>query len=77
VSYIYLDPKWYGYNPMRFLLESLIDLNNNLALVGGRLYILQGNPVNIFKMIKEKIGLNFITYEQVFFLYNIYFIFWT
>lgn len=70
---IYLDPKWYGYNPMRFLLESLIDLNNNLSLVGGRLYILQGNPVNIFKMIKEKIGLNFITYEQVFFFIYIFF----
>ncbi|XP_022178571.1 cryptochrome-1 isoform X2 [Myzus persicae] len=58
------NAKWYGYNPMRFLLESLKDLNKNLTLVGGCLYILQGNPVNIFKIIKEKIGLNFITFEQ-------------
>lgn len=72
---IYLDPKWHGYNPIRFLLESLIDLNNNLALVGGRLYMLRGNPVNIFKMIKEKIGLDCITFEQVFFyIYTFYFL---
>jgi len=73
---IYLDAKWYGYNPMRFLLESLINLNNNLTLVGGRLYILQGNPVNIFKFIKENIGLNLITFEQVLF-FNTFFTFLT
>lgn len=60
---------------MRFLLESLIDLNKNLSLVGGRLYILRGNPVNIFKIIKEKIGLNFITFEQVFMYIYIHYFF--
>lgn len=50
---------------MRFLLESLDDLNTNLIKLGGCLYILQGNPVNIFNRIKEEIGLNLITYEQV------------
>lgn len=52
---------------MRFLLESLNDLNDNLTLYGGRLYILQGNPVDIFKRIKETIGIDLITFEQVFF----------
>lgn len=58
---------------MRFLLESLIDLNDTLTLYGGCLYILRGNPVNIFKEIKENIGLNLITFEQVihFFAINI------
>lgn len=60
-----LDPEMIGYNPMCFLLESLNNLNDNLTSRGGCLYILQGNTVNIFKMINEKIGLNLITYEQV------------
>lgn len=50
---------------MRYLLESLIDLNSKLVLRGGCLYMLCGNPVNIFKRIKEEIGLNLITFEQV------------
>ncbi|XP_025414102.1 cryptochrome-1 [Sipha flava] len=53
-----------GFNPMRFLLESLKDLNDTLTLYGGCLYILQGNPVNVFKEIKEKIGLDVLTFEQ-------------
>lgn len=72
--FVYLDTKWYGYNRLRFLLESLKDLNNNLTLVGGHLHILQGSPVKIFQMIKEKIGLDFITFEQVLLLSNTYFI---
>lgn len=50
---------------MRYLLESLIDLNSKLVLRGGCLYMLCGNPVSIFKRIKEEIGLNLITFEQV------------
>lgn len=50
---------------MRFLLESLKDLNENLALHGGCLYLLQGNAIDVFKRIKEEIGLNLITFEQV------------
>lgn len=52
---------------MRFLLESLKDLNDQLTLRGGCLYILQGNPVDIFKKIYEEIGLDLITFEQVIF----------
>lgn len=50
---------------MRFLLESLKDINDTLNLHGGCLYLLQGNPVEIFKKIKKEIGLNIVTYEQV------------
>lgn len=63
---LYLDTKLIGFNPMRFLLESLRDLNDTLTLYGGRLYILQGNPVDIFEAIKENIGLDVITFEQVY-----------
>lgn len=54
---------------MRYLLESLKDLNKRLTLVGGSLYILQGNPVTIFKSIKDKMGLNLITFQQVIFFF--------
>jgi deoxyribodipyrimidine photolyase len=56
---------------MRFLLESLKDLNDTLTLYGGCLYILQGNPVNVFKEIKEKIGLDVLTFEQVMHFFEI------
>lgn len=50
---------------MRYLLESLKDLNDNLALHGGCLYLLQGNPIDVFKKIKTEIGLDLLTFEQV------------
>ncbi|XP_050438858.1 cryptochrome-1-like [Adelges cooleyi] len=58
------DPELTGYNRMRFLLESLKDLDENLKSNGGRLYILQGNAVTIFKIIQQEIGLDLITFEQ-------------
>lgn len=54
---------------MCFLLESLKNLNDNLILHGGCLYILQGNTVNILKQINEKIGIDLITYQQVSIIY--------
>lgn len=36
-----------GYNRMRFLLESLQDLDESLKKYGGRLYIFHGDPVKI------------------------------
>lgn len=62
---IYTDSRSIGYNPIRFLLESLKDLNDRLTLHGGCLYILRGNPIEIFKRIKDEIGLDLITFEQV------------
>ncbi|XP_050432639.1 cryptochrome-1-like [Adelges cooleyi] len=58
------DPELTGYNRMRFLLESLKDLDENLKVRGGRLYVLQGDPVAIFKRIQQEIGLDLITFEQ-------------
>jgi len=46
-------------------MESLSDLNDKFTLLGGRLYMLRGNPVHIFERIKEEVGLNSITFEQV------------
>lgn len=54
-----------GYNRMRFLLESLNDLNKQLKAVGGRLYMLQGQPIQIFQRLKEEIGVTRICFEQV------------
>lgn len=59
------DAKNVGYNPLRYLFESLVDLNKKLTNHGGSLYMLRGDPVLIFKRIKEKVGLNLITFEQV------------
>lgn len=66
--FVYLGDRKIGYNRMRFLLESLKDLDDNLKLRGGCLYILQGNPVDIFEKIKNEIGLDLVSFEQV----NIY-----
>ena len=57
--------KHVGYNRMRFLLESLNDLDRQLKAVGGKLYILQGQPTQIFQTLKEKIGVTRICFEQV------------
>lgn len=53
-----------GYNRMRFLLESLNDLDRQLKAVGGRLYMLQGQPTQIFQRLKEEIGLTHVCFEQ-------------
>lgn len=55
-----------GYNQMKFLLESLKDLDEQLRQVNGRLFILQGSPVEIFQKILEEIGLTCICFEQNF-----------
>lgn len=53
-----------GYNRMRFLRECLVDLDNKLKIVGGRLYVFQGDPVNIFSNLIEEWGVGCITFEQ-------------
>ncbi|XP_050427133.1 cryptochrome-1-like [Adelges cooleyi] len=58
------DPELTGYNRMRFLLESLRDLDENLKSHGGRLYVLQGNALAIFKKIQQQVGLDWIAFEQ-------------
>nr|BBD05665.1 cryptochrome 1 [Svercacheta siamensis] len=51
-------------NRMKFLLESLQDIDNNLHRVGGKLYIFRGNPVDVFHFISEQFNLHKICFEQ-------------
>ncbi|XP_046405998.1 cryptochrome-1 [Ischnura elegans] len=56
--------KLVGYNRMKFLLESLADLNDQLERRGGKLYLLKGTPSTIFKRLHEEVGLAKICFEQ-------------
>lgn len=49
---------------MKFLIECLADLDDQFREVGSRLLIFSGNPVEIFKNLNEKLGINKICYEQ-------------
>ncbi|KAM7361384.1 circadian regulator cryptochrome [Cochliomyia hominivorax] len=56
-----------GYNRLKFLLDSLkniYDQLQNLSLSLGRLYLLQGNPVEIFRRLHEICGINKLCFEQ-------------
>ncbi|KAK7792275.1 hypothetical protein R5R35_013307 [Gryllus longicercus] len=53
-----------GYNRMKFLLESLQDIDNKLHEVGGKLSLFRGNPVEVFHFISEKFNLRKICFEQ-------------
>lgn len=50
---------------MRFLIESLQDLDNQLRAVGGRLYVFRNSPVTVFRRIWEERGLYKLSFEQV------------
>ncbi|XP_036337234.1 cryptochrome-1-like [Rhagoletis pomonella] len=62
--------KTVGYNRMRFLLNSLADINSQLQALGdtggdlGKLYLFQGNPTAIFRRLNEHYQLNKICFEQ-------------
>lgn len=49
---------------MQFLIESLIDLNNQLKKLGSRLFIFRGSPVQIFHRFWEELGLTRLCFEQ-------------
>lgn len=53
-----------GYNRMRFLLESLQDLDENLKKYGGRLYVFHGNPVKILSDLFSEWSVGRLTFEQ-------------
>jgi len=54
-----------GYNRMRFLLESLDDLNTSFKQFGGGLRLFQGNPVAIFESLSSNYNIAKICFEQV------------
>lgn len=50
---------------MKFLIESLDDLDQQLKLHGGPgLFIFRGSPTTVFKRLSEVLGINKICYEQ-------------
>ncbi|XP_037947512.1 cryptochrome-1 [Teleopsis dalmanni] len=59
--------KCVGYNRMRFLLDSLQDINEQLQATSGgigRLFIFQGNPVSIFRRLNDFVNIQKICFEQ-------------
>lgn len=49
---------------MKFLLESLADLDYQLRSVGGQLYIFRGSATFVFRRLWEELGITNISYEQ-------------
>ncbi|KAG5682744.1 hypothetical protein PVAND_012077 [Polypedilum vanderplanki] len=57
--------KLVGYNRMKFLIESLEDLNEQFKSFGGNgLHIFRGDPVEIFTKLSKELGINKICFEQ-------------
>nr|BAF45421.1 cryptochrome precursor [Dianemobius nigrofasciatus] len=56
--------KLVGYNRMKFLLESLQDIDSQLKKYGGNLYLFHGTPLCVFQYISQTIGLHKLCFEQ-------------
>lgn len=56
--------KLVGYNRMKFLMESLDDLDRQLKAIGGQLYIFRGNAVNVMRRLFEELNIKKLCYEQ-------------
>lgn len=53
-----------GYNRMQFLLDSLDDLDEKFRAHGGKLYLISGNPANIFRRLHNHLGIGKICFEH-------------
>ena len=54
-----------GYIRMKFLIDSLLDLDQQFKRHGGPgLFVFRGKPTTIFKRMHEEFGINKICYEQ-------------
>lgn len=53
-----------GYNRMKFLMESLDDLDRQLRAIGGQLYIFRGAAVNVMRRLFEELNIKKLCYEQ-------------
>ncbi|XP_078000467.1 cryptochrome-1-like [Glandiceps talaboti] len=53
-----------GYNRWKFLHDSLQDLDNQLKEVGGRLYVFEGDPAEVFSRLFEEWDVKILTFEQ-------------
>ncbi|XP_050101182.1 cryptochrome-2 [Anopheles aquasalis] len=64
-----LDPairKWLrvGPNRWRFLQQTLVNLDENLRTINTRLYVVRGNPVQIFPDLFDRWNVSLLTYEH-------------
>ncbi|KAK3103392.1 hypothetical protein FSP39_018906 [Pinctada imbricata] len=63
-----LDP-WFtkhanvGINRWRFLLQSLEDLDNSLKKINSRLFVIRGNPKEVFGRLFKEWNISLLTYE--------------
>ncbi|XP_058120816.1 cryptochrome-2 [Anopheles ziemanni] len=63
-----LDPgirKWLrvGPNRWRFLQQTLANLDENLRSINSRLYVVRGNPIEVFPKLFEEWNVSLLTYE--------------
>lgn len=56
--------KLVGFNRMKFLLESLADLDRQLREIGGQLYVFRGNAVNVMRRLFEELNIQKLCFEQ-------------
>lgn len=56
--------KLVGFNRMKFLLESLADLDRQLREIGGQLYVFKGNAVNVMRRLFEELNIRKLCFEQ-------------
>lgn len=55
--------KYFSNNSVQFMIESLIELSQEISKRGGKLYFLKGNTLEILKKIHEKVKINSIGYN--------------
>lgn len=62
--YINAGAQTAGFNRMRFLIESLADLDTQFQAFGGRLFKFRGKPVDIFRQLQKCVQISAICFEQ-------------
>uniref|UniRef100_T1GZF7 Photolyase/cryptochrome alpha/beta domain-containing protein n=1 Tax=Megaselia scalaris TaxID=36166 RepID=T1GZF7_MEGSC len=56
--------KTVGFNRMKFLLDSLNDLDAYFKAIGGKLHLIEGQPEKVFSTLNNYFKINKITFEQ-------------
>lgn len=59
-----LNPKNITFNRLKFILESLDDIDNQLRKLNGRLYVFQGDPVKILRTLSVQLNVKWICIER-------------
>ena len=60
----FAKPDIVGVNRYSFLLESLVDLDRSLKLLGSRLFVVKGKPEEVLPLYAHKWKANLITFEK-------------